>query len=119
MGFRLDPKCAIGPEIVRTIRGQLADAIAKIACKSEPKKERIHLARTACKKARAVLKLVRSPEKKFYRRENRRLGGAARKLSGLRDTDMMVDSFAALLGHCASASQRRKFEPVRRALWAH
>jgi CHAD domain-containing protein len=94
--FKLNPICPLDAELSRVFRQQLDDAIAAVSHKRESKKERIHKARTACKKARALLKMIRSQNQAEYRRENRRLGDAARRLSALRDADMILDSVVAL-----------------------
>jgi CHAD domain-containing protein len=103
--------------LARVVRGRLAEAIEVTGDKRRPVRERIHRARTSCKKARAALKLIRSQEEKLYRRENRALGDAARDLSALRDADTMLDSFDAALRHYAIP--REKFRAVRAALLAH
>lgn len=116
MSFRLDPTQHIGAEIVRAARDQLAEAMKGVRNRRKPLTERVHLARTRCKKARAALRLLRAQDRARFREENGALGSAARKLSELRDTDIMVVCFDALLKHYAGEAPRRKFSPVVRAL---
>lgn len=118
MSFRLDPSQHTGHEIVRAARDQLGAAMKDVRNRRKLITERVHLARTRCKKARAALRLLRTPERARFREENGALGSAARKLSGLRDADVTVDCLDALLKHYAGELPRRKFSPVIRALQA-
>src|SRR4051812_42758951 len=95
-GFKLNPSCPFDTEIARVFRQKLNDAIDAASARHRPKRERIHDARTSCKKARALLKIVRSRNATWYRRENRCLSDAARRLSALRDADTLLDNFVGL-----------------------
>jgi CHAD domain-containing protein len=117
MAYKLDPTCPAGAQLARVSCDRLTEAIETTSDKRRPMKERIHAARTFCKKARAALKLARSKSGKRYRRLDRALGDAARALSALRDADAMLDSFDAVLRHFAIP--REKFRAIRAALVAH
>lgn len=119
MAFELDPLCPAGAEVGRVIREQLDSAIKRTLNARVSATERVHLARTSCKKARAALKLIRGLDEKNYRRENDCLRKAANQLSELRDAEAMTQSFSELLKSGATATQRKKLETVRRALAAH
>ncbi len=119
MAFELDPLCPAGAEVVRAMREQLNDAMERTLNARVSATERVHFARTSCKKARAALKLIRGLDEKIYQRENSCLREAANQLSELRDADAMTQSFAELLKSGATATQRKKFEKVRRALIGH
>jgi len=119
MAFKIDPSCPIGLELVRCIRELLASAIKLTSNTRVSASERIHVARTTCKKARAALKLGRSLDQTFYRRENRWLRDAADRFSDLRDASVITENFANLGKECASATERKRFDKIRRALAAH
>jgi len=119
MGFKLDPKRDVGAGLRRVMREEIAAAIAEAGRRQRSWAKRIHRARLATKKVRAVLKLVRSSAPKLYRTENRRLGRAARAFSAWRDADAMLACFASLLERHADAIRPARFDPVSRALRAH
>lgn len=118
MSFKLDPGAPLGREIVRVIREQLADAMALAVDRQEPPGERIRCGRAACKKARAALKLLRHDDREAYRRENRWLAGAARKLGRLRDADATAAALAVLLAQPAPAARRRLLAAAARFVGA-
>jgi CHAD domain-containing protein len=118
MSFQLDPTQHTGGEIVRVAREQIGNAVKSVSNRRKTLSERVHLARTRCKKTRAALRLLRNLDRERFREENRALASAARKLSQLRDADAMLACLAALLKHATTGMQRRKFAPVTRALHA-
>ena len=117
MAFKLDPARPPKTELVRVLRDQLTEAIDVAGDERRPLNERIHNARTNCKKARALLKLMRSRNQPRYRHENHAIRNAARQLSRLRDAAVMVETFDATLLHYAIP--RPSFRVVRVALLAH
>ncbi|MDB6169713.1 MAG: hypothetical protein JWM88_2577 [Verrucomicrobia bacterium] len=118
MAFRLDPALPLRPEIVRAAREQIETAIAASTKDRGSLKQRIHEARTRCKKVRALLKLVRREDEGWCSRENRRLGDAARALSPLRDTAVMLDTLKLLRGAGRDRLSSRIHEAMRTALAA-
>lgn len=119
MAFKLHPDLPLTAEIARVLREQLTDAIALVTDRKIPAKTRIHEGRTAGKKIRAALKLVRTRNPGVYRRENRRVRDAARELSGVRDADVLLDCFASLLKRDAKTVRPVLFAGIQRALRAH
>lgn len=118
MAFRLKPDKSPVSGIVRIARQQIDRAAAGAGATGRPPMERIHQARTRCKKIRALLRLIRPHDEKFYRRENARFRDLARPLSFLRDTDVMLESLDRLLQQKKPGPVRRDFSAVRRALRA-
>src|SRR5579885_2529840 len=119
MPFRLKPHKSPTGEIVRIARQQLDRAAAEAGARDQAAKERIHQARTRCKKIRALLRLVRPYDEKFYQRENVRFRDTARPLSILRDAEEMVGSLDRLLQQNGLAPDRPEFGEIRRRLLAH
>lgn len=116
MAYRLDPACPLGAEIVRVVREQLTDATACLTKPGISKNERIHIGRTCCKKTRAILKLGRSADEKWYRHENRRLADAARTLSPLRDTHVLLATLDSLRRGDPPRLSHRKYTRIRKIL---
>jgi len=114
--FKLNPTGPLDVELARVLREQLSDAIAAASLTRESKKVRIHNARTSCKKARALLKMVRSQNRTQYRRENRCLVDAARRLSAIRDADTILDSLITLRGKAQKRIAPAQFDKLIHAL---
>ena len=84
--FRLDPRVPPA-RAVRRLSLELLDHALTHARRGDARG--IHEARRACKRLRALLRLMRSGRSKAYRTENRRLRDAARALSPQRDADVL------------------------------
>jgi CHAD domain-containing protein len=77
----------------------------------------IHEVRKDIKKARSLLRLVRSGiGGKAYRRENRHLRDTARGVSGVRDADVLVETVDKLAERYVGRLPKRAFATVRRRL---
>ncbi|WP_299817707.1 CHAD domain-containing protein [uncultured Jannaschia sp.] len=77
--------------------------------------ERVHQARKRCKKLRGLIRLVR-PVMGGYKRENAALRDAARRLSGMRDTQTLIATYDAVCEQFADEIDRRAFGPIRAKL---
>ena len=117
MAFRIDPTRPVGDEIARVARDEIGRGIAAATSRRLPLKERIHEARSCCKKVRAIFKLARSSDPHWYRRENRRLGHAARLLSAIRDNQVILSTLGTLRraskGTLSDSQYRRLSEALR------
>ena len=113
--YRLRPGAPAG-EVVEVIRGRALSAVTQLGeATPEDQAAAVHEARKDVKKIRGALRLVRGElgEDRF-RSENRRFRDAARLLSGMRDTEVMAETVAALIeSHPEAAAQ---LEPVRTEL---
>ena len=101
------------PEAVRRVaRGRIDHAIDELRGKSKSSaEEAVHEARKDMKKLRALLRLVRDElGDEVYRRENGLFRDAARRLSGVRDADVMLGTLEKLDG---------SFPALREALEEH
>jgi CHAD domain-containing protein len=73
----------------------------------------VHSARKAVKKERSLLRLARgSISPKQRRRENRALRQAARRLSGVRDADVMIETAAQLSARFAGQLPESTFREI-------
>jgi CHAD domain-containing protein len=93
MGYQLDPAKPLGSAAARLAGDLLREGLAP---SKKPLTERIHHARTTCKKTRALLRLLRARHAGFFRRENRRLRDAADLLAGLRDAEALLSAAQTL-----------------------
>jgi CHAD domain-containing protein len=103
---------AVPEELRRIALGRLRDAIDELRGEtgSSPA-EAVHEARKDMKKLRAVLRLARDElGVEVYRRENECFRDAARRLSGVRDADVMLETLKTLDG---------SYPVLRNALKAH
>jgi CHAD domain-containing protein len=114
--YRLHHGSPMGAEVARMARGRIEHALDELsgASGSTPE-EAVHEARKDMKKLRALLRLVR-PQlgEPLYARENARFRDAARRLSDVRDADVMLAALASLEGVDRGVARR-----LRAALRAH
>jgi CHAD domain-containing protein len=94
--FQLRPRESIGRAIPRLVRGRLAKAIQAVESPASPLADRVHDVRTALKKSRALLQLVRPLLGRRARKEQRRLAAIARRVADLRDAGVLVETFDRL-----------------------
>jgi len=93
MAFRIKPGEELPPAVKRMARAELRDAGRAIGDPRRPLAERIHDARTAIKKVRALDRLVRSAVGRPARRADRRLRKVAHAVSGARDAEVVLKTF--------------------------
>lgn len=107
MNLRIRTKQSPADEIRRLARRELGKAAAALA-PSNRRSDRVHLVRKHVKKVRALLRLVEPHgDSKFVREENEALGELGRRLSSVRDAQVVI----ALLD-----TLRRKRNPRRMVL---
>jgi CHAD domain-containing protein len=92
---RDEPVATAAPRIGRK---QARKAMQELARPTSPR-QRVHQARTYVKKLRALLRLVEPALGKIYRREDERLRELGRTLSGLRDAEVLIETFDGLFEH--------------------
>jgi CHAD domain-containing protein len=95
MPYQLRRDDRIRKAIPRLARKQSDKALAALADAARPH-ERVHEARTAVKKLRALLRLVKPRLGGTYHRENARLRRLGKALSELRDAEVMISTFEGL-----------------------
>lgn len=80
----------------------------------------VHGARKQLKRARATLRLLRSAiGDDVYRRENIAARDAARPLSHLRDSEILLDTLARLVARIGQAGSFLNLEPLQKSLGEH
>jgi CHAD domain-containing protein len=117
MSRHLNPRAALGDDLMRVIHAQTAKA-AREATGPGTGAERVHDARIACKRIRAALRLIRRRAPAVYRRENAWFRDSARKFSAVRGADVLANTFAALLEHRSGKVGRVRVQVIRRRLAA-
>jgi CHAD domain-containing protein len=78
--------------------------------------DRIHEARKACKRIRALLRLVRPALGETYQFENTFFRDSAKELAALRDASSVIDAYDRLMERFDEEVSRQHFSPVRRRL---
>ena len=100
----------------RIARKQIAEALEALEDRS-PSDQVIHDARKELKKARATLRLLRDAlGDPVYRRENEALRDAARPLSAIRDSKVLLDTLNKLVDRFHASDGLPRTEGLRRAL---
>jgi CHAD domain-containing protein len=107
----------------------IAEAVKRMGCEeldfaarqlSRPSRgsDGIHEARKSVKKVRALLRLVREPLGDRYRQENRDLRDIGRRLSPLRDSVALIETFDELRKNHAEGLSKPILDGVRKGLVA-
>jgi CHAD domain-containing protein len=119
MAYRFDRDETVTQSIRRVMREEARSAARRL--KTAPPAERddaIHEARKSVKKMRAAIRLVRGELGSAGARENRRLRNAARRLSELRDAQVMIEMIDALKQSLNGAAAGRALARIRAAFVA-
>lgn len=117
MAYRFDPTQPIGDEVRRIAAEQLGSAIAHLRAEPAPVTEDIHKARTSLKKLRSLLRLVRGElGSTSWRELDDRLRDAGRALSGRRDADVVIATFASLSSRVVHRVDPGTLDDVKAAL---
>jgi CHAD domain-containing protein len=113
MSFRLESAEAVEGGLKRIVHEELEKAIAEVDDPKLPRDEAVHQVRKRCKKIRGAVRLVQPVFGDHYRIENTWFREAARELSALRDAQVMVGTFDALMHHFRRQLDGRRFAPLR------
>lgn len=117
MPYRIQSGEAV-EEAVRRIGGeQIEGALAGIDGADADAVEAVHDIRKRCKKIRGLLRLVRPCLGDTYRRENAWFRDTARRLSGLRDLQVMGRTFDDLVASHPDTDAVERFGPLRERLF--
>lgn len=117
MAFQLDPALAPAREIARVVGEVLAEARGIMGDSSGDVATRIHIARTASKKVRALIRVPSGWPRAGVKREDERLRRAARRLSRFRDAEALGNSCRGLAP--ARSSDRAALAVLRREVSRH
>jgi CHAD domain-containing protein len=107
--------------IARIAYGRIDRALDELRGKtSSSREEAVHEARKDMKKLRSLLRLVRDEiGDEIYRRENEAFREAARRLSGVRDADVMIETLDSLVERRDGEIPSRAAGGLRKALQEH
>ena len=119
MSYRLVIDPAPADSVRACAREQMLGAVAELERPGDDPAKAVHQARKHLKKARALLRLVRSElGDTAYRRENEALRDAAARLSETRDADVLVATVDKLAERGAGQLPATDFAALRGALTA-
>src|SRR5689334_894450 len=96
MAFRLRPDESVTHGLRRLARKELERARGELRKTNPPRDEAIHEARKSVKKVRAILQLIEDDEGNGVGGSGKRLHSVNRTLSGHRDADVIIETFARL-----------------------
>src|SRR5262245_59145110 len=102
---------------VRKIATELIDKAIDAMKQRQSPETTVHNLRKTCKRMRGLLRLVR-PVFADYHVENAAFRDAGRKLSHLRDTAVLIQTYDSLLEAYDDQVDRARFAPIRRRLTA-
>jgi CHAD domain-containing protein len=120
-GYRLKDGETVPDGIARIAYGRIDHAIDELRGKNKSSREEaVHEARKDLKKLRSLLRLVRGEiGDEVYRRENEGFREAGRRLSGVRDADVMIETLESLAEHRPKDMNAETVGGLRQALSEH
>jgi CHAD domain-containing protein len=118
MSFRIPPTGQAAKAFRGTAEEQVDKATAEIEDPALDRGEAVHQVRKRCKKLRGLIRLYRGPleDAGAYKELNARFRDTARPLSDLRDAQVLVETYDALMDRFAGDVARRDFANLRRQL---
>jgi CHAD domain-containing protein len=117
MSYRLTEHETIADAIKRIVSQQIDTALEGLESKSGSQDGAIHDARVCFKKIRAALRLVETEfDADIFRQENLCYRDAGRRLSAIRDTAAMQETFDKLTGRFAEQLSPNAFAELRQSL---
>ena len=118
MPYRFKRGEEFGDGVRRIAKEEIDKAIAEIDDVSLDRQEAVHQVRKRCKMIRGLLRLARGAyaSDDTYGVENAWYRDAARRLSGLRDAEAMIECYDRLMDHYAGQVDRRSLASIRRRL---
>lgn len=96
MAYRIRPQCDAAKEVRCAALDRISEARRALALPAEQRAEGVHQARKRFKELRALLRLVREPLGRTFRRENRCVASLGRALAESREASAMLESWDAL-----------------------
>jgi CHAD domain-containing protein len=120
-GYRLKDGETVPDGIARIAYGRIDRATDELRGKTKSSREEaVHEARKDMKKLRSLLRLVRGEiGDEVYRRENEGFRDAARRLSGVRDADVMIETLDSLVERRPKDVPAKTAGGLRQALQEH
>jgi CHAD domain-containing protein len=119
MAYLIRRKEPLADEVRRILLEQNRKALALLDAWDEAPRERVHAARQAFKRQRALLRLIRPAARYVFEVENGFYRDVARSLASLRDTDAVLEAIALLEGRCTDDESLASLRRLRQELGAH
>jgi CHAD domain-containing protein len=117
MPYRLKASESVPAGIKRIVVEELDSATEQLSRNGHKNRdEAIHEARKSVKKIRGALRLVQPELGATYRKENRRLRDLGRKLSELRDSAAIIETFDNVIKKHEESLQKNTLSSIRQAL---
>jgi len=116
MSYRFHFNESVADAAPRVVCEQVDRALAELSARDTDVAGAVHQVRKRCKKIRGVLRLVRGSFAGSYRQENAWFRDLARRLSGPRDAQAMLECFDNLRDALGPDLGRDAFAGVREAL---
>lgn len=92
MSYRIDPHLPLTSEVRRIAAEELEGALGHLSAAREEPDEALHECRKRLKALRALLRLVRSGDKAFFRAENARYRDVFARLAGPREAAALIET---------------------------
>ena len=115
MAYRFSKSQDTVQDGVRKIATDLIDKAIDATKQRQSPERTVHELRKTCKRLRGLIRLVR-PVFADYHTENAAFRDAGRKLSYLRDTAVLIQTYDSLLDAYDDQVDRARFAPIRRRL---
>jgi len=119
MAYQLRRTESIADGLRRLARKELRSARARLRRALPPSVEAVHEARKSVKKVRTIVHLIDADAGRALDASGTRLRAVNRKLSQLRDADVMLECLSTLRREFPEALSEHTFARVRRQLVAH
>ena len=117
MSFALEHRKHLDDELTKIVRRELRKTIRALDANTRTASESvIHDSRKSVKKVRAVAALLEQAGARLPRKDRKRLKSAARELSGLRDSTVIIESLSRVHRRYPKRLPRRTYLILRRAL---
>jgi len=116
MAYRFQSDAPLDGDVRRIARAQVEKAVEDLSLTGDAAHEGVHEARKRFKRLRGLLRLVRTADPGFARREEARYRDAGRLLSGARDRTALIEALDGLAEHSGAAADAPGFATVRVAL---
>jgi CHAD domain-containing protein len=115
MAYRFSKSQDTVQDGLRKIATELIDQAIEATKRRQNSERTVHELRKTCKRLRGLIRLVR-PVFADYHVENTAFRDAGRKLSHLRDTAVLIQTYDSLLDAYDDQVDRARFAPIRRRL---
>lgn len=107
MSYRFKRRESVEDGVRRILSEQARASLRSLSDDELPDAERIHRARQCCKRARGLLRLVQHSLGGEFDRVNHAWRNAARLLSDRRDADVVIRTFASIMGRVPGEEAER------------